>query len=63
MGIDFYSKPTYGDVDKYTKTKNKTYEDSMTTNFYNEKGPKNTRRKNTNQVFINNNARFCSLCI
>ena len=58
MGIDFDSKPTYGDVDKYTKTKNKTYEDSMTTNFYNGKGPKNTRRKNTNQVFINNNARF-----
>ena len=63
MGIDFDSKPTYGYVDKYIKTKIKTYEDSMNTNFYNEKGPKNTRRKNTMQAFINNNARFCSLCI
>ena len=62
-GYRFWHKPTYGDVDKYIKTKIKTYEDSMTTNFYNEKGPKYTRRKNTNQVFINNNARFCSLCI
>ena len=37
MSIDFDSKPTYGDDDKYIKTKIKTYEDSITTNFYNEK--------------------------
>ena len=28
-----------------------------------KKGLKNTKRKNTMQMFINNNARFCSLCI
>ena len=40
MGIDFDSKPTYGDDDKYIKTKIKTYEDNITTNFYNKKGSK-----------------------
>ena len=39
MSINFDSKPTYGnDDDKYIKTK--TYEDSITTNFYNKKGSK-----------------------
>ena len=38
--IDFDSKPTYGDDDKYIKTKIKIYEDSITTNFYNKKGSK-----------------------
>ena len=37
ININFDSKPTYGDDDKYIKTKIKTYEDSITTNFYNEK--------------------------
>ena len=40
LSIDFDSKPTYGDDDKYIKTKIKTYEDSITTNFYNKKGSK-----------------------
>ena len=40
MSIDFDSKPTYGDDDKYIKTKIKTYEDSITTNFYNKKWSK-----------------------
>ena len=40
MSIDFDSKPTYGDDDKYIKTKIKTYEDSITTNVYNKKGSK-----------------------
>ena len=40
ISINFDSKPTYGDDDKYVKTKIKTYEDSITTNFYNKKGPK-----------------------
>ena len=40
MSIDFDSKPTYGDDDKYIKTKIKTYEDNITTNFYNKKGSK-----------------------
>ena len=35
MDIDFNSKPTYGDDDKYIKTK--TYEDNISTNFYNKK--------------------------
>ena len=45
MSIDFYSKPTYGDDDKYIKTKIKTYEDSITTNFYNKKGSKKYQKK------------------
>ena len=33
MSIDFESETTYGDDDKYIKTKIKTYKDSITTNF------------------------------
>ena len=40
MEIDFNTKPTYGDDDKYIKTKIKTYKDSITTNFYNKNGSK-----------------------
>ena len=40
MGIDFNTKPTYGDGDKYIKTKIKTYEDNITTNFYHKEGSK-----------------------
>ena len=48
MNIGFNTKPTYGnDNDKYIKTKIKTYKDRIITNFYNKKGLKNTRRKNT----------------
>ena len=38
MITEFDSEHIYGD--KYIKTKIKTYEDSRTTNFYNEKGSK-----------------------
>ena len=34
----FYTKTTYGEDDKYIKTKIKTYKDSITTNFYNKNG-------------------------
>ena len=37
MKIDFESKPVYGDDDKYIKTKIKTYEKSIITNFHNKK--------------------------
>ena len=48
MKIDFNTKTTYGDYDKYIKTKIKTYKDNITTNFYNRIGSKkDTRRKNT----------------
>ena len=40
MKIDINTKTTYGDDDKYTKTKIKTYKDSIITNFYNKKGSK-----------------------
>ena len=40
IDTDFNTKPTYGDDDKYIKTKIKTYEDNITTNFYNKKGSK-----------------------
>ena len=37
MEINFESKPVYGDDDKYTKTKIKTYAGSVITNFDNKK--------------------------
>ena len=40
MKIDFNTETAYGDDDKYVKTKIKTYKDNITTNFYNEYGPK-----------------------
>ena len=40
MKIDFNTKNTYDDNDKYIKTKIKTYKDSIITNFYNEKESK-----------------------
>ena len=40
MKIDFNTKTTYGENDKYIKTKIKIYRDSITTNFYNKKGLK-----------------------
>ena len=40
MKIDFNTKNTYGDDDKYIKTKIKSYKDSITTNFYNKNGSK-----------------------
>ena len=45
MKIDLNTKPTYGNDDKYVKTKIKTYEDNITTDFYNEKGPKRYQKK------------------
>ena len=40
MDIDFNTEPTYGNDDKYIKTKIKAYEDNITTNLYNKKGSK-----------------------
>ena len=40
INIDFENKPVYGDDDKYIKTKIKTYEKSIITNFHNKKTPK-----------------------
>ena len=40
MDIDFNTKPTFGDDDKYIKTKIKAYEDNITTSFYDKKGYK-----------------------
>ena len=40
MGIDFSTKPTDVDDEKYIKTKIKTCEENITTNFYNKKGSK-----------------------
>ena len=50
--IDFESKPTYGDDDKYIKAKIKIYPEGIIRNFH-------TKRKSTMEVFINNNVRFC----
>ena len=45
MEIDFNTKLTYGDDDKYTKRKIKTYKNNITTNFYNKKGLKRYQKK------------------
>ena len=40
MKIDFNTKTSYGDDDKYIKTRIKIYKDIITTNFYNKNGSK-----------------------
>ena len=40
MNIEFDSEPVYGDNDKYIKTKIKSYEDKVNTNFQGNKIPK-----------------------
>ena len=40
LKIELYSKPVYGDNDKYIKTKIKIYSGSMITNFQSKKLPK-----------------------
>ena len=40
LNIDFDSEPVYGDVDKYIKTKIKTYGDRVNTNFQAQRLPK-----------------------
>ena len=40
MKIDFNTKTTFSDDEKYIKTKIRTYKDSIITNFYNKKGSK-----------------------
>ena len=48
MGIDFNTKPTYDDNEKYIKTEIKTFEDNITTNVYNKKVSKKVpKEKNT----------------
>ena len=46
MKIDFNTKTTYGDDDKYIKTNIKTYKYSITTNFYNKNGSKKIPEEN-----------------
>ena len=55
MKIDFNTKTTYGDDDKYIKTKIKTYADIIITNFHNKKWQNKKYLVNVYQ----NNARFC----
>ena len=40
LNIELDSEPIYGDVDKYIKTKIKTYGDKVNTNFQDQKVPK-----------------------
>ena len=40
MNIEFDSEPSYGDNDKYIKTKIKPYADKVNTNFQSKKIPK-----------------------
>ena len=45
MKIDFNIKISYGDDDKYIKTRIRTYKDSIITNFYNKKRSKKYQKK------------------
>ena len=48
MGIDFNTKPTYDDNEKYIKTEIKIFEDNITTNVYNKKVSKKVpKERNT----------------
>ena len=44
LTIKFDSEPIYGDVDKYIKTKIKTYSDRVNKNFHGQKVPKENAR-------------------
>ena len=59
MKTDFYSKPVYGDNDKYVKTKIKIYSGSTVGNFQGKKMPKEKYGAYVMRVFININTRFC----
>ena len=52
MKIDFNTKTTYGDDDKYIKTKIKTYKDSIITNFYNKNGSKKIPEEKVPHKFL-----------
>ena len=52
MKIDFNTKTTYGDDDKYIKTKIKTYKDSIITNFYNKNGSKKIPEENVPHKYL-----------
>ena len=45
MKIDFNTKTTYDDDDKYIKTRIKTYKDSIITSIYNKKESKKYQKK------------------
>ena len=46
IGKEFDSEPVYGDNDKYIKTKIKSYEEKVNTNFQAKKIPKNMQNTN-----------------
>ena len=54
MDVKFDSEPIYGDNDKYIKTKIKTYEDKINTNFQGKKIPKgNASHKCLSFIMLN----------
>ena len=63
MSIDFESETTYGDDDKYIKTRIKTYKDSIITNVYDKTRFNEVLEEKVPYECFNNNPRFCYLCI
>ena len=55
LNTKFDSEPFYGDNDKYIKTKIKTYDSNVNTNFQGKKEPP----ENASYKSVINNARFC----
>ena len=51
-GYKINTKPTYADNEKYIKTKIKTYEDNITTNFCNKKGSKKLPKEKIPHKFL-----------
>ena len=52
MAIEFNTKPSYGNEDKYIKTKIKTYEDSTTASLYNKNGSKKIPEEKTPHKYL-----------
>ena len=52
MDIDFNTKPTNGDDDKYIKAKIKTYEHNITKNCYNTNGSKKVHEEKILHKFL-----------
>ena len=52
MAIEFNTKPSYGNEDKYIKTKIKTYEDSTTASLYNKNRSKKIPEEKTPHKYL-----------
>ena len=63
MNKEFDSESVYGDNDKYIKTKKKSYQDKVNTNFQGKKTPKeNTSYKYLSLIMLDSLVRVNKKC-